>query len=545
MLQLVVITVGLHGLFLLASTLVEQLGFRSALRLSDIDVNVPLLLGLGLVYLSTLLRRRKRTAWIVALLAYTFMLGFYAMRIGVALDHHNLRQIFEKLVLPLLLLGLLGLNHKVFTVKSDVRSFGYSLRVSLLVLSVALVYGTSGFLLMDRHDFHQEVTLSEAVHRTIDQFGLTSSKVLVPHTKRAQVFIDSLSALSIGSVAYATISLFQPIRARYTAQHDARAATERLLAEYPGKSEDFFKLWPHDKSYFFDRSGKAAIAYRVQRGVALIVGDPIGERAAGRRLLAEFQDVCYGNDWLPAYIHTEPDWSDLYTRHGYELQKLGEEAIVDLEHFTAHVQGNKYFRQICNKLAREDYACEMLQPPHSAAIISRLRAISEEWLQRPGRAERGFMLGYFSEEYVQLCSVLVARDSAGTIQAFVNQIPSYDPDEANFDMLRHTKEAPGNVNDFVLMNFIDQLQESGFKRLNLGLAPLAGLDDSEDKSVINTTLKFLYSNGDRFYSFSGLKRFKAKYEPDWSDRYLAYPGGARNFARIMNALNRVMRVKIK
>lgn len=543
LLQLAVLTVGLHGLFLLASTLVEQLGFRNGLRISDIDVNVPLLIGLGLVYLSTLLRRRKRTAWIVALLAYTFMLGFYAMRIDSALAHHNIRELFEKLVLPLLILGLLGLNHKVFTVKSDVRSFGYSLRVSLLVLGIALVYGTTGFMLMDRHDFHQEINFGEAVHRTVDQFGLTSSTMLTPHTRRAHVFLDSLSVVSIGSVAYAVISLFQPIRARYTAQHDARSVVERLMADYPGKSEDFFKLWPHDKTYFFDQAGQAAIAYKVQRGVALVVGDPIGDRAAGARLLGQFQDVCYGNDWLPAYIHTEPDWSEVYTGHGYELQKLGEEAIVDLEHFITHVQGNKYFRQIRNKLGREQYSSDLLQPPHSPAVISRLRAVSEEWLQRPGRAERGFMLGYFNEAYLQQCPIVVARDSAGTIQAFVNQIPSYDTAEANFDMLRHTREAPGNVNDFVLMSFIAHLHAQGFARLNLGLSPLSGLDDSDDKSVINTALKFLYSNGDRFYSFSGLKRFKAKYEPDWSDRYLAYPGGARNFARIMNALNRAMKVR--
>jgi lysylphosphatidylglycerol synthetase-like protein (DUF2156 family) len=53
----------------------------------------------------------------------------------------------------------------------------------------------------------------------------------------------------------------------------------------------------------------------------------------------------------------------------------------------------------------------------------------------------------------------------------------------------------------------------------------------------------VYSNGDRFYSFSGLHRFKDKYHPDWQDRYIAYPGGVRNFTRILTALNRAMKVK--
>ena len=543
LLQLVVITVGLHGLFIIASTLLEQVGPRS-IRLNDIDVTIPLLVGLGLVYLSSLLRRRKRTAWLVAVLAYTFIIGFYARRIGLAVEHLYIRQIFEKLGLPLLILSLLGLNHAAFTVKSDIRSFGYSLRFSAVILGIALLYGTAGFMLFDQHDFHKEITVSEAAHRTIDQFGLTTSSELVPHTKRAHLFLDSLSVVSIGALGYAVISLFQPIRARYTAQHDTLSSAQKLLAQYPGKSEDFFKIWPQDKLYLFDATGKAGLAYKVRRGIALVVGDPFGDSAANKDLLVRFEDLCYGNDWLPAFLHIESDWNDVYRQHGFELQKLGEEAIVDLEHFTSQLRGNKYFRQIYNKFERHGFTAEVLPPPHNQALISRLQTISDEWLELPGRAERGFMMGYFSEAYLQQCPVVVARDSAGTIQAFLNQIPSYDSREANFDMLRHASKSPGNINDYILLYFIECLHTQGIKRLNLGLCPLAGLEDIDEKSLINTALRLVYANGDRFYSFSGLQRFKAKYEPEWSDRYLAYPAGARNFARIMRALNQAVKIKL-
>jgi len=541
--QLAVYLVGAHGLFVLATSLLDQLRLRGGTGITDIDIDVPLLIGLGLIYLCTLLRRRKRTAWTVALLVYVFMIGFYAPRTGLALDHFELKQLVEKFVLPVAVLALLGLNRRAFTVRSDIRSFGYSLRFIIVVLAVALIYGTAGFMLMDKRDFHQEIGIGEAVHRTIDQFGLTTSSRLVPHTKRAHLFVDSLSVVSIGALSYGVISLFQPIRARYGSVHDGHGVAQRIMADYPGKSEDFFKLWPQDKAYLFNTNQTAGLAYKVKHGVALVVGDPFGERAAAVRLLPKFRDLCYGNDWLPAFVHTEPDWSKAYERNGYELQKIGREAIVDIQQFQARTAHNKYFRQIRNKLEREQYTTELLHPPHAAAVITRLKAVSDDWLQRPGRAERGFMMGYFSEEYVQQCSILVARDAAGTIQAFINQIPSYDSQEANFDMLRHTKEAPGNVNDFVLMKFMDELTAVGFKRLNLGLSPLSGLKGVDEDTVINKALKFVYSNGDRFYSFSGLERFKAKYEPEWSDRYLAYPSGTRNFVRIMNALNRAMKVK--
>jgi lysylphosphatidylglycerol synthetase-like protein (DUF2156 family) len=53
-------------------------------------------------------------------------------------------------------------------------------------------------------------------------------------------------------------------------------------------------------------------------------------------------------------------------------------------------------------------------------------------------------------------------------------------------------------------------------------------------------MRFVYANGDRFYSFSGLHRFKSKYEPTWTNRYIAYRGGVRGFSRSLYALNKAM-----
>lgn len=546
-LQLVVYIIGIHGLFVIATTMLYQLGGRVGIHLSDldldIDIDVPLLIGIGLVYLSTLLRRRKRTAWAVALFAYVFMLGFYANQVHLYASHHDWLQIIAGLGLPVLNISLLLQQRRHFTVKSDIRSFGYALRVIVLVMLVMLVYGTAGFMLLSKHDFHHEISVGEAVHRTIDQFGLTTSSDLVPATRRARVFVDSLSVISIAAVSYAVIALFQPIRSRYAEHHAGGREAARRLLSAGGNSEDFFKLWPEDKGYYFNPQETSGVAYRVRRGVALVVGDPMGTQSAAGSMLDGFEDVCFGNDWQPAFIHTTPQWQKFYERRGYRLQKIGEEAVIDIADFQKNVRNTKYFRQVSNKFAREDFTIEVLKPPHSPALIRRLHDISDSWLKRPGRSERSFMMGYFSEAYLQQCTVVVARDSAGTIQAFLNQIPSCDPKEANFDMLRHAEGSLGNINDFVLLAFIDYVAGGHESHLNLGLCPLSGMDDLEEKSLMSRTLHFVYSNGDRFYSFSGLRRFKAKYKPQWRVRSVAYKGGPANFIRAMNALTAAMRVK--
>jgi phosphatidylglycerol lysyltransferase len=505
-----------------------------------------LVIALGLLYLSVLLYRGKRTAWWFTLCAYAVMFALNAWRyIDVDGLHTRLHADFlTSVVAPACIVADLVVSRRAFTVKSDIASFALSLRISVLVLAAAFAYGVSGFILLDRHDFHKEIPVSEAIHRTVDQFDLTTSTSLEPHTKRAHAFMDSLSIMSTASTVYVFVSLFQPLKSRFTDQTQQRKQIKQLLENNPASSEDFFKLWPHDKLYFFNAKHTAGLAYSTHKRIAMVVGDPAGDPKAFNSLLQDFATFCRTNDWSAAFIHTDPRFTKLYKSHDFALQKIGEEAVVTIKDFLENESRNKYFRQIHNRFTKQGYSVEVLQPPHSGALVHRLHTVSDDWLSRPGRKERGFMMGYFSPKYIQKGPVVVLRDDAGTIQGFINQIPSFDPEEANFDMLRQSKDAPGNSSDFILLAFIKHLDTQGFARINLGLCPLAGLDESDEaNSVTNNALRFLYANGDRFYSFNGLKRFKAKYNPEWQSRYIAYRGGIRGFSVVLNALNRSMKLR--
>ncbi|MFI5271383.1 MAG: bifunctional lysylphosphatidylglycerol flippase/synthetase MprF, partial [Candidatus Saccharimonadales bacterium] len=345
------------------------------------------------------------------------------------------------------------------------------------------------------------------------------------------------------AIAYALISLFQPIRQRLADQTENVEEVKKLLKKYHAPSEEFFKIWPHDKQYFFDQTEESVIAYHSYRGVALCVSDPIGNPNRFTSLLRDFREMCFHNDWLPAFIHVSDKNKQLYLDNGFTMQKLGEEAIVNVAHFKEAVAPEKYFRQINNKFTKQGYTADLLSPPHHNAVMDRIRIVSNEWLSQGGRAERGLAMGYFTEEYMQQCELLVARDAAGTIQGFVNLIPAeFDREEATYDLLRNANGSLGNINDFMLMNLIKFIDERGYKRFNIGLAPLGGLgdDESEERTLIDNILQFAYANGDRFYSFKGLHRFKAKYQPEWEDRYIAYQEGIRGFSKSMTALARCM-----
>ncbi|MEJ0073045.1 MAG: phosphatidylglycerol lysyltransferase domain-containing protein [Candidatus Saccharibacteria bacterium] len=521
-------------------------GLIRAIISTRLLVSVPQIAGLGFTYLGTLLLRRKYTAWLAAMVLFALSFLLEAIHFVLFPDFDAAGRI-EHLMLPVLIVALLWLSRSAFQVRSDVRSFTQAARVSVLVLLVAFAYGVGGFTLLDDHDFHHEIGLPSAMHQTVDQFGLTDDHA-VAYTRRARLFVDSLSVLSVAAVGYAAISLFQPIRMRLVNQTSQRDHAERLLREYPSDIDDFFKLWPHDKLYYFDKSGEAALAYHVSRGVALVVGNPFGEPKRFAKLTKQFTELCFVNDWLPAFIHVDASRRKLYEKRGFRLQKIGEEAVLDLAAWPERQTGKsgKYFREIRNRFTKLGYSVEIVQPPHSQAILNRLREISDQWLEKPGRSERGFMLGYHNDAYFQQAPLALVRDEALQIQGFINMVPTFALHTANYDLLRCSAKAPGNCNDFLLMGLLDHLLADGCTTFNLGLSPLAGLDDpvdSKDKTLVDNALRFVYSNGDRLYSFSGLHRFKDKYKPDWQDRYIAYPGGVRNFTRILTALNRAMKVK--
>ncbi len=541
--------VGAYGIYNIAGTLYVQIFSHRLSHITSLFIDLPILIGISVIYLSTLLRRRKRTAWLVSVIAFVLYLGIGITTFFGRLDDRMSGIYFiRSILLPIIILIFLFTFRKLFIVKSDIQGFRFALRIILILMSVTIIYGVAGFELLDTKDFHQEIGWQTGLHYTVDQFNLTTNKPIHPYTRRARVFVDSLSFISLMALIYAAFSLFQPLRSRFTDQSLAREKLSSLLHDYGAESEEFFKVWPHDKQYYFDESGQSGLAFHVYHGVALCLSDPIGNKQRYKDLLSGFMNLCFNNDWLPAFIHTSDTYIPIYEDKGFSCQKLGQEAVVDIEKFNSELRDSKYFRQILNKFNKQDYKFELLEPPHHQAVIDRLTAISDDWLSKGGRSERGFAMGYYTPEYMQQCQIAIARDAAGTIQAFTNTVPAdFDKEEATYDLLRQSNKSLSNVTDYLLMNLMDDLGTKGFKRLNMGLSALAGLDeeDNEKQSILDNVLKFAYSNGDRFYSFSGIYRFKSKYDPEWHDKYVVYKGGIRGFSRTMTALTRCMSKVVK
>ncbi|HXY18083.1 MAG TPA: hypothetical protein VEH48_01525, partial [Candidatus Nitrosopolaris sp.] len=204
--DLIALLVAITGILTISSQLFSLLHLRR-IHIASTDAHLTILAGLSLIYLATLLNRGKRNAWLVSLPIYVYLVARNARHFLIDFPHvgHYHLAAWLNLAVPGLTLVLLAVSGRLFDVRSELRSFTTALRRSIVILLVAFVYGVTGFTLMDEHDFHQEITLPSAAHYTVDQFGLTTSRQITASTKRAQIFTDSLAAISLGAVFYSAL----------------------------------------------------------------------------------------------------------------------------------------------------------------------------------------------------------------------------------------------------------------------------------------------------------------------------------------------------
>jgi phosphatidylglycerol lysyltransferase len=90
---------------------------------------------------------------------------------------------------------------------------------------------------------------------------------------------------------------------------------------------------------------------------------------------------------------------------------------------------------------------------------------------------------------------------------------------AAIDLMRHLPDAPGGTMDFLFTEVMLRLKAEGLAEFSLGMAPFAGLKLRRGSDLWTRFGALVYQYGDRFYNFDGLRRFKAKFDPDWRPRY--------------------------
>jgi phosphatidylglycerol lysyltransferase len=270
------------------------------------------------------------------------------------------------------------------------------------------------------------------------------------------------------------------------------------------------------------------------------MGDPDGPEAAQAELVWTYRELVDRYDGWPVFYQVDERRLSIYLDQGLTLLKLGEEARVPLPTFGLEGSARRGLRQTHNRGQREHYEFIMASQAEVAEWLPALKTISDAWLADKHSAEKGFSLGFFDEAYLKRNPCAVVRQNGQTI-AFANVWCGASHDELSIDLMRYAPGAPSGVMEYLFIKLMLWGKQQGYQWFNLGMAPLSGIENRPLAPLWNRAVNLVVRHGDHFYSFEGLRSYKEKFNPVWSPKYLASPGGLalpRILADITMLINR-------
>jgi phosphatidylglycerol lysyltransferase len=500
------------------------------LEFSSLSRILAILIGFALIVSSLNIFKRKKRAWVIVMALSTFSAIFHLTR----------ETNYEEALLSSALLLLLCLTRNIFTVKSGRPELRSALLRLVVSAAVAIGYGTAGFWLLDEKHFGMNFRAGDAFGATLRFLSLSGDPRLSAHTQFGHWFVDSLYLITLTAGVYSGLVLFRPILYRFRVLPRERALAREIVQQYARTPLDLFKLWP-DKSYFFSSTRRSVIAYRVANNTALALGDPVGPEAEIGQTVSAFLEMCHENGWSAVFYQTLSDFVPVYRRLGLKKLKIGDDAMVDLLDFSLQGKGKRELRSKVHQLEATGIHIGEFQPPVPDRIIAQLKAVSDQWLQIPGRRERGFTLGQFDRDYLRSKPVLVVMDSGGTVLAFINLI-SVDGREITGDLMRRRADAPNGIMDYLFIKLFQYAKEKGYTRVSLGMAPMTGFQEREEATAEERAIHGFFRKLDFVFSFRGLHHYKAKFATSWEPRYLVYRN-ALELPRTALALRRLSEIK--
>jgi len=280
-----------------------------------------------------------------------------------------------------------------------------------------------------------------------------------------------------------------------------------------------------DKTFLLSESRNAFLMYAQKGRSWIVLGDPVGDEDEYPELIWQFRNRVHRHDGWPVFFQVTPLFLPYYLDAGLTLLKVGEEGRVPLTTFSLSGGHRSSLRQTVRRVEREGGSFQMVPRPEVPALLPELRAVSDAWLSEKATREKGFSLGFFSEEYLRWSPAGVLR-AEDRIVAFANVLGSEGKVEVAPDLMRYREGAPKSSMEYLFIQLMLWGAQEGYEWFSLGVAPLSGLETGPVASMWSRVGAAIFRHGEHFYNFQGLRAYKEKFDPIWEPRYLASPGGA-------------------
>jgi lysyl-tRNA synthetase class 2 len=498
----------------IASALTPNIRWRGRLLLQLEPVRaVPLSHALALPAAAALLVcafylwRRRRRAWQLALFT---LVALGVLDLVKGLDFEEAAASFAAAV-------LLWWGRDAFRVRHEPISRSSALwRVPLLLGGCVVAVGAFVWLTVPA------VSSGLLARETVDLLLWRSGPI---------VFRDELGELplaagllTLGALLTSAYVVFRPIAApRALPDARLRRAAAALVRDHGSDTLAFFTL-RQDKHYLVSADDRAFLAYRIENGVLLVSGDPIGPSDALADLLQEACVYAEQRGLKVGAVGAGGDLLPLYRDAGLRALYLGDEAIIELDRFSLEGRAIRKIRQSVSRLEKAGYRTSLHTLGSLAPeTLREVERVSAAW--RKGAPERGFSMAMDSlrGSHQAETVVLIARDADDAARGFLHFVPSYGRPAMSLSFMRRDRDTPNGLTEFMVVSAIEQLRASGMEELSLNFAVFARwLHDPH--SVRERMLGKVVALLNPFFQIESLYRFNAKFSPRWEARYLLYEG---------------------
>ncbi|MZQ74700.1 MAG: bifunctional lysylphosphatidylglycerol flippase/synthetase MprF [Peptoclostridium sp.] len=489
------------GLVLIVSShtppVVERLRLMKdllSLPVLQMSNRISLVFGFMLIVLSFGIRNRTRASWKITVACLvlgaisTFIKGF---------DYEEAFILVVITVLTVVSKNAFFRKNATFSIKSLTETF-------VITLCIALFYGESGAL----------VHTGFARYLGVGNLLYTSSNAFWQNI--AYGFMSSWLILGMLQLVY-----FEKLPIESPSEGDYERL-RKFLEIHPGNIMTHL-FFLGDKKLFFAQEESVVIGYSRIRDKVIVLGDPIGERSRFGGALLEFMSFMDVYGLKVVFYEVSHEFLHVYHDYGYTFFKMGEEAVIDIVNFSLSGKKKHDLRLAMNRFEKDGLNFEIMHPPFDKALIKELDLISKQWLA--GKREKKFSLGWFDEHYLSLSPIATIKDASGRTLAFASIMPLYDKSAISVDLMRFGGDAPNGIMDMLFVSTMDWARQNGYRQFNLGMSPLSNVGQSPYSMREERLASFAYRYGGSIYRFSGLRKYKEKFGPEWQPKYLAYPSG--------------------
>jgi phosphatidylglycerol lysyltransferase len=483
--------------------------------------------GLSLLVTSAFLFRGLRNAWIIAV---TFSLVSLIGHLTKALD-------YEEAIIAAITLIVLITTAKQYRIRSSNKWMQAGLKTAGLSFAAVLIFGFISFYFIDMRHFAVDFTWQKSLLHTFKIFLLVEDTTLQPVTRFGHEFILIIRSLGFLTWGFLLFTLIKPHLVKHTITDKYKEKATFLLNQFGNSTTDYFKLYK-DKLYFFSDVHDAFIAYRIARGFAIVLEEPVCAEEYKTGVIAEFDIHCRKMGLKPAFYRVDENSIPWFNQLRKQKLMIGQEAILDISSFSLEGKDKKSLRNGLNSLEKKGYSVIVRPAPHDNEFLIQLKTISDEWLKSFDKEEFVFSQGMFDEKELQHQDIIALTDTEGNLKAFLNIIPDYAEDECTYDLIRKANDAPGAAMDALIIKLVDYARERNKLYLNLGMVPMTGI--AEPGNTAEQIIKLAAEKIKRFQHYRGLREFKEKYATIWENKYLVYDNDF-DLLQLPLALNHVMK----